>query len=230
MIKMDKKICFILDQNKLYFDNGLIYFNDTPMLFVCKDEDGCFYLALCVDLENLEYLVVNISTITLWKMLTQRLTMREAMLDSDHFWSVVTGDVFSDDTIELHSIEDINYDFLPVEGAVFEAITDKNVDYIEKITSKYLNEIVFDYLGKTDDFSESFLSKSGTFIESVNNIAKYLDIGCLINNLKSISIGDSEMIEIPYNKPMERNKDCFKTILFDDALTTRSFSVIGIAV
>ena len=57
---MSDQLCFVIERNRLFMDKGLVYYNEAPIFFVCLDSDGKYYLALCSDLDDLEYIVVEI--------------------------------------------------------------------------------------------------------------------------------------------------------------------------
>ena len=57
---MDKQLCFKLDDNKLYLDQTLVNYNGIPIFFICKGKEE-YYLVLCTDYENYNYIIVIIS-------------------------------------------------------------------------------------------------------------------------------------------------------------------------
>lgn len=140
---MSNQLCFVIEHNRLFMDKGLVYYNEAPIFFVCFDSDGKYYLALCSDLDDLEYIVVEISKKTLYEMLTQKITMRQALLSNRVFWSIKAADEVDDDIVECKDISEINCDVLPFEDAYYQTISSDDSDYIERIKSEYLREVNF---------------------------------------------------------------------------------------
>lgn len=117
---MDKQLCFVIESTKLFLDKSLVYYNETPIFFVCTDSDNKYYLALCSDLDDLKYIVVKISKKTLLQMMTQEITMRKALLSGNSFWSIKIGSEIKDDVVEHKDASELNYDVLPFEGAYYQ--------------------------------------------------------------------------------------------------------------
>lgn len=181
---MNKQLCFILDSKEIYLDKGLVYFNDTPIFFVCIDMQKHYYLALCIDINDLEYVIVNVSKKSLWEMLTKKLTMRETLLNCEFFWSVKAGEEISSDIVELKRIADIDCDVLPVEGAMYEQINEDDSIYVDRISSEFLNEVTFDSLEyRIKDLNEVPSEVIGSFIKGATKVVEYLDFGPVIQHM-----------------------------------------------
>lgn len=180
---MNKKLCFILDDKEIYLDKGLVFFNDTPIFFVCTDIQKRYYLVLCVDINDLEYVIVNVSLKNLWKMLTQKLTMRETLLNCESFWSVKAGEEISKDIVCLKGISDIDCDTLPLEGAMYEQINEDDSIYVNRISSEFLNEVTFDSLDSIKNLSEVPFEVIDSFVEGATKVVEYLDFGPVIQNM-----------------------------------------------
>lgn len=141
---MDKLLCFVLNDNRLFLDKSLVLFNNTPIFFVCTDLGGKYYLVLCIDTSELKYIVVETSIRTLWQMLSQKITMRNALLSGTAFWSVEAGSSPEDDMVELKDISEIDCDILPSEDAYYQKISNDDAIYIDKIKTEYFDEVNFD--------------------------------------------------------------------------------------
>ena len=55
-------------------------------------------------------------------MLTQKITMRQALLSNRTFWSIKAADEVDDDIVECKDISEINCDVLPFEDAYYQTI------------------------------------------------------------------------------------------------------------
>ena len=55
---MNKELCFILENKNVYLDHILVDYEYVPIFLLCKDDECQYYLALCTNIENGEYIVV----------------------------------------------------------------------------------------------------------------------------------------------------------------------------
>lgn len=232
---MNKQLCFILDSKEIYLDKGLVYFNDTPIFFVCTDIQKHYYLALCTDVNDLEYVIVNVSKKNLWKMLTKKLTMRETLLNCESFWSVKAGEEISDDIVDLKRIADIDCDILPIEGAMYEQINEDDLIYVDRISSEFLNEMTFDSLDYIKNMSEVPLEVLGSFIESAPKVVEYLDFGPVIQNMamglkKAFSnVGEVINTTLSYEQPPKTKDNISLNINTTNTSAVELNDVINIA-
>ena len=67
-IKMNKELCFILENKNVYLDHILVDYEYVPIFLLCKDDECQYYLALCTNIENGEYIVVKISLLSVYNM------------------------------------------------------------------------------------------------------------------------------------------------------------------
>lgn len=139
---MDKQLCFVINEHRLFTDKVLVYFNEIPLFFVCCSENKEYYLALCTDIINYDYLVFKVSRKNLWLMLQKRISMRKTILCSDCFWRIVSGDDYTSDQVEQMDISQIDLSVLPYEDALFEP-QDDDLEYIRRIDSEYFNGLRF---------------------------------------------------------------------------------------
>ena len=138
---MDRELCFCIEKNKLYLEQVLVDYNDTPIFFVCKDDNMAYYAVLCSDIEELSYIVVNCSKKDLSDLLHGSLSMREVFTKQKSYWEIKSGEEIELDEVKCKSIEEIDYTVLPEEGAYFEILTDEVSSYVKKIDSdKDLNQ------------------------------------------------------------------------------------------
>lgn len=132
MGKESNKLCFVLNDKKLYLETNLVYFNEIPIFFVCSDLKDCYYLVLNIDINNLEYIIVESTKENILNMLTQKITMRDAILSSSFFWNIKTMNDIKDDIIEFKDIEEIDYDILPDKKAKYYIADEDNIQNIVK--------------------------------------------------------------------------------------------------
>lgn len=187
---MNKQLCFIIEEQNLYLDKVLVLFNDIPLFFICHNENNQRFLALCTELEKLEYLVIAISLTNLRNMLAQKSSMRETILKGEKFWEIVSGDTIEDDVCTALVKEEIDCSILPDEGALYKTVYQADEDYVEKIESEYLGSIQFDLMdgvnvlvNSIDVLTEGITSVIETMAESITSVVGYLDIGPSIDSI-----------------------------------------------
>lgn len=138
---MSKQLCFIIKNNKLFLDKVLVSFNATPILFVCKDGRKNYYLALCSDLENLEYVVEKQEVKDLYNLLMGKESIRSVLLSCKYFWKIRTNNDIKEDIVTKENINKIDYSVLPEEDALYEKVTKEDEAYLKKITFLYLQNL-----------------------------------------------------------------------------------------
>ena len=106
---MNKELCFILDNKNIYLDHILVDYEYVPIFFLCKDDECQYYLALCTDIENGEYIVVKISLLSVYNLLHGNIAMRDVILNQKIFWKVVSGDEIKNDIVNEYPIDYINH-------------------------------------------------------------------------------------------------------------------------
>lgn len=177
---MDKQLCFVIDGQNLFLEKTLVFFNDIPIFFICRNERKQPFLVLCTELDRLEYLIVETELYTLREMLNQRCTMRNAILQGTNFWKVVSGDTIENDLCEKIDKSKIELDSLPNEGAVYNKIFKEDESYADQIESEYLNNSNYESMNQIENLMNDFDSLVG--ISEDYNISIYTDIGPSVNS------------------------------------------------
>ncbi|MDE5757147.1 MAG: hypothetical protein K2H85_00905 [Allobaculum sp.] len=128
----EKELCFILDGEFIYLEQSLVDFNDVPIFFLCKDRNSHFYIALCTDFENFDYLGMKVSVAEVKDLLHQRITMREIITKQNSFWKIETGKEIELDKVERLPMERVDHSVLPKEGTFFKVLTDEMREFVKK--------------------------------------------------------------------------------------------------
>lgn len=206
---MNKQLCFIIENNKLYLEKILVSFNDTPIFFICIDDKNNRYLVLCSDLDKLEYIVEKQSLKNLWHMLTQKVTMRAALLKCTHFWQIESGNSIAEDTVEKKGVNEIDFSVLPVENALYEKITVEDSAYVEQVTSEYFKESYFDEFKSIKDFDGTLgnveFSHGGVLFNAENSVNA------------SVKLFEATMNQAEYN---ERKLPSYQELIDDKEIKT----------
>ena len=219
---MNKQLCFRIEQQDLFLEKILVLFNDIPLFFICRNENNQRFLALCTELERLDYLVVSTSLSNIRNMLNQKCTMRNAILEGIRFWCVVSGDTVEDDLCETIEKSKIDLSILPQEGAFYRAIFQEDNNYINEIENEYLESLNFDVITReisflvnsTDILTENINSIIESISENISTIVEYFDVGpsidSMINGIKVIfsntEIENEKSIDLVYNFYDNRGK------------------------
>lgn len=134
---MNKELCFILDNKNIYLDHILVDYEYVPIFFLCKDDECQYYLALCTDIENGEYIVVKISLLSVYNLLHGNIAMRDVILNQKIFWKVVSGDEIKNDIVNEYPIDYINHQDLPEKDVKFKILQKHIKEYVQKFDKEF---------------------------------------------------------------------------------------------
>ena len=115
---MEATLCFNIEGIELYLEQVLVDYNDIPIFFLCTGEREQ-YLALCYDLDELNYIIVKVSLEDVYNLLHSKITMRNIILKQKFYWNVLSGEEITLDKVVKHSISELDLSILPCEGAYF---------------------------------------------------------------------------------------------------------------
>lgn len=148
---MKEKICFILNGKQVFMDECLVE-DEIPVFFTCIDEDNKYYIALCADMDELRYCVVQVSVVQLHNMLRGKISMREIFIIQRNFWEVIPTDGKTEnDMVEYKGIEQINQEDLPDEGARFQLYSLEVRKYADKIGRELIKGFFESFPVRTND-------------------------------------------------------------------------------
>ena len=133
---MKKILCFVLGWNELYLEQVLVEYDTIPILFVCKDKKGTYYLVLFADMEEFVYWVVEISPMKLSYLFHEGITMREAFTTQQYYWEVFAEEDIESDRSRIRSMETIDKSLLPKEGAYYKVLNEDVRKFVEKIAEE----------------------------------------------------------------------------------------------
>lgn len=181
---MSKELCFKIEHNDLFLKQVLVDYNNIPIFFLCQGKYKN-YLSLCVDIENYNYVIVEVSLFDIYDLLHGNVSMRDAILNHKEYWMVTSGEDISNDIVERKTIKDIDQSWLPQEGAYFKVLTEsieqylKSIDNIISIQQNYISyselkkgykneikntiDLIFDY-----SISMNFTNTVGQYDDWIN--------------------------------------------------------------
>lgn len=205
---MDKEVCFFINGNTLFLDKVLVAFNDTPIFFVCYDDDNNYYIALCTDIEELEYIIVKCSLQSLYQMLVKKIEMREPFVTASHFWYVKAGTSVENDEVQYLEREHMDLGVLPYPNAFYETRNEKDREYVEKIEAIYCvkeNFSAIETIGNLEEIVNAMMEISLDFIPQS---AQYFDFAPastspFVGRTKKFEFSDREHKTFLYTEHME---------------------------
>ena len=120
---MSKELCFNIENKALYLEQVLVEYMSVPIFFLCKSQKQ-YYIALCTDMEELNYIVCSLSQTTVYNLLHGVQPMQDVILSQDFFWEVFSGDTIAEDCVQKKAMKELDRSILPEEGAYFEIVTE----------------------------------------------------------------------------------------------------------
>ena len=133
---MNSKLCFRIEGIELYLEQVLVDYMDIPIFFLCKDESN-YYLVLCTDIDELNYIIVRLSMNDLYELLHGEGSIRNTILKQNEYWNVISGEEISLDKVEKLSISKLGSSLLPKEDVYFEIVSTKLENYVKKFDTQY---------------------------------------------------------------------------------------------
>lgn len=134
---MQKELYFVLNEKEVFLEHILVDYDNIPIFLLCKDKNKQYYLALCNDAENQNYLVVDLSIAEVNELLHGKCPMRDFFLRKKEFWNVISGEVIQKDIVERCPINKLNVEDLPEEGAYFQIVENHVKKYVQKFDLEF---------------------------------------------------------------------------------------------
>ena len=133
---MNNKLCFRIENIKLYLEQVLVDYMDIPIFFLCRGESN-HYLVLCTDIDELNYIIVSLSMNDLYELLHGEESIRNIILKQKEYWNVISGEEIPLDKVEKLSISELDLSLLPKENVYFEIVSTKLENYVKKFDAQY---------------------------------------------------------------------------------------------
>lgn len=135
---MDRELCFCIEGRNLYLEQVLVDYLEIPVFFLCRNEKR-YYVALCTDIEELSYIVVDTSSSAVYNLLHGQIPMRDIILNQKKYWSVVSGEEIPMDIVTEHSVKEMDCSVLPEENACFQILTEEMEDFVRSFDYEYFS-------------------------------------------------------------------------------------------
>ena len=133
---MNSNLCFRIEGIELYLEQVLVDHMGIPIFFLCKGE-GNYYLVLCTDIDELNYIIVKLSMNDVYKLLHGEGSIRNVILKQEEYWNVISGEEISLDKVGKLSISELDVSLLPKENTYFEIVSTKLENYVKKFDTEY---------------------------------------------------------------------------------------------
>ena len=130
------ELCFRIENIELYLEQVLVDYTDIPIFFLCKGE-GDYYLVLCTDIDELNYIIVKLSMNDVYELLHGGESIRNIILKQNEYWNVISGEEISLDKVEKLSTPKLDVSLLPKEDVYFEIVSTKLENYVKKFDIQY---------------------------------------------------------------------------------------------
>lgn len=139
---MNNLLYFVLHGKELYLDEVFVDFNGLPIYFSCVSNNQ-YYLCLCCDYDNQNYVIVESSAKEIAEMLNGKITMRDTFTCKVKHWIVLSGEDTSLDETTLINAPYSDVDVLPKEGAKYTVATEKIRQYLSRIEKELYSDESF---------------------------------------------------------------------------------------
>ena len=133
---MNNKLCFRIENIELNLEQVLVDYAEIPIFFLCKGRSE-YYLTLCTDIDELNYIIVKLSMNDVYELLHGEELMRNTILKQKEYWNVISGEEISLDKVEKLSTLKLDVSLLPKEDVYFEIVSTKLENYVKKFDTEY---------------------------------------------------------------------------------------------
>lgn len=133
---MNGNLCFRIEGIELYLEQVLVDYMDIPIFFLCKDK-GSYYLVLCTDVDELNYIIVRLSMNDVYGLLHGEESIYNTILKQNEYWNVISGREIPLDEVKRLSISELDVGLLPKEDVYFEIVSTKLENYVKKFDTQY---------------------------------------------------------------------------------------------
>ena len=138
---MDRELCFRIEGIELYLEQVLVDYMDIPIFFLCKGGSN-YYLVLCTDIDELNYIIVKLSMNDVYELLHGEGSIRNTILKQNEYWNVISGEEISLDKVGKLSISELDVSLSPKEDVYFEIVSTKLENYVKKFDMEYFCDIM----------------------------------------------------------------------------------------
>lgn len=171
---MNKELCFKIENINIYLEQTLVDYMDIPIFFLCKGGEQ-YFVALCTDIYELNYIVVELSILDVYNLLHGNIPMRNVILKQSEYWYIISGDdLYSDKVIKM-GIDTLNEDLLPEKEAYFKILTRQIEIYVQVFDNEFFSDIYFHESDRKADLKNCISLQCDSLIENIIKVNALLD-------------------------------------------------------
>lgn len=171
---MDKELCFKIENDSLYLEQVLVDYMGIPIFFLCKSKQQ-YFIALCTDIEELNYIVTKLSLDYVYKLLRGQISMRDVILRQEEYWNIISGDEISQDKVKKEDISSLDEGILPEEGAYFKLLTKEIERFVNNFENSFFANENYSKIEKKLSLSEGATELPDLLIKEINVYNELLD-------------------------------------------------------
>lgn len=120
----------VLQFGNLYLDKVFNDFEGENIIFTCRDEKGCIFLAVCYEFRfKLEWILCKIDEISLIDLIRKKIDLHTIFKVSDKLINIVTD--FDGDHISEVNYDEFNISYLPTPGIFLKPNLDLTYYFLE---------------------------------------------------------------------------------------------------
>lgn len=193
---MNKELCFKIQNISLYLEQILVDYMDIPIFFLCKGEEQ-YYVALCTDIDALNYIVVRLSLSDVYNLLHGKIPMRDVILKQKEYWNIISGDEICSDVVTNMSIDTLEKDLLPEDKACFKVLTKQMEVFVQKFDCEFFAEKHFCDSSKKADLSDWNVKVSlDVLAEKIEQFTELVDFKMEKSLISKVPLYDEKMNSI----------------------------------
>ena len=227
---MNKELCFIIENKSLYLEQVLVDYRDIPIFFLCKDAEQ-IYIALCTDLDELNYIVVKMSLSDTYNLLHGNIPMRDIILKQKEYWEVVSGDEVILDSVTKLSIDMIDCSVLPEKNACFKILTKQIELYVQKFDEEFLSAKYFLKSDKKVNIDETLLDHMmDRLFGNMNQFTELAEYKVEKTVFSKSELSDGFMENVKYTEVISRNSRELKQCKMDGSFKLAELSAINMII
>lgn len=133
---VNKELCFIIENVKLYLEQVLVDYDGFPVFFLCRGRNQ-YYAILNAEMSSLHYYIVKLSTSDVYSLLHGKIPIRNIILKQKTYWDVVSGDEIWQDIVTKKDIDSIDASLLPEENAYFRILTTQMQSFVQEFNNAF---------------------------------------------------------------------------------------------
>lgn len=204
---MNNERCFKIENINLYLKQVLIDYMDIPIFFLCNAEKQ-YYLALCTNMDDLNYIVTKLPLMDVYNLLHGVIPMRDIILKQKEYWSIISGEEISLDIVEKHNIDTIKKDLLPEENACFKILTKQMQLFVQEFDGEFFSSKYFLEINKIADINDPVINLPfDIMLKKIEQFTELLDYKFEKTNFQNVSLFYNEEM-----KAIKTNEVSFKNL------------------